>query len=115
MPPEFMPFFGCNCNDPTQTWDDTYGQWWKGGSTPPNPTQDNCHFGRADIEYFQPPVPRPVANQQDAWNIYPINAGGVQVLMCDGSVRTVTTTVSVPAWSAGITPNGGESVSLGGD
>jgi len=111
--PEMLAFFGCNCNDPTQTWDDNEGQWWKGGSS--DPTQTNCHMGRADIEYFQPPVPRPIATQQTAWNIYPINSGGVQCLMCDGSVRTVTTTVSVPAWSAAVTPSGGESVSLGGD
>jgi len=105
-PPEGIAFFGCNCNDPTQTWDDTDGQWWA----------NNCRMIAGDPrQYFQPPVPRSIPTQQNAYNIYPINAGGVQVLMCDGSVRTVTTTISVQAWSAGVTPNGGESVSLGGD
>jgi prepilin-type N-terminal cleavage/methylation domain-containing protein/prepilin-type processing-associated H-X9-DG protein len=105
-PPEGLAFFGCNCNDPTQTWDDADGQWW----------QNNCRLIAGDPnEYFQPPVPRVVPTQQNAYSIYPINSGGVQVLMCDGSVRTVSTTVSVRAWSAGVTPNGGESLTLGGD
>ena len=64
------------------------------------------------VDVGAPPVPRPIPTQQDAWNIYPMNAGGVQVLMCDGSVRTVSTTVSVRAWSAAVTPNAGESVTL---
>src|SRR5262249_20277434 len=25
--PDGVAFFGCNCNDPTVTWPDTYGQW----------------------------------------------------------------------------------------
>jgi len=103
IPPEGMAFFGCNCNDPTQSWDDTDGQWWLG----------NCRMIAGDRnEYFQPPVARVVPTQQNAYNLYPINSGGVQILMCDGSVRMVTTTVSVRAWSAAVTPNGGESVTL---
>jgi prepilin-type N-terminal cleavage/methylation domain-containing protein len=103
MPPEGMAFFGCNCNDPTVTWDDTYGQWWLG----------NCKLVKGDPnEYFQPPQPRPIRSQQSAWNIYPFNAGGVQCLMCDGSVRTLTTTVTVQAWSAAVTPAGGEVAAL---
>jgi len=105
-PPEGLAFFGCNCDDPTQTWDDQDGQWWAG----------NCRLIQGDPnEYFHPPVPRLIPSQQNAYNIYPFNAGGVQVLMCDGSVRTVATTVSVRAWSAAVTPNGGESLTLGGD
>jgi len=103
MPPEGLPFFGCNCNDPTQTWDDQYGQWWLG----------NCRLVKGDPnEYFQPPQTRPVRAQQSVYNIYPFNSGGVQALMCDGSVRMITTTVSVPAWSAAVTPNGGEVATL---
>jgi prepilin-type N-terminal cleavage/methylation domain-containing protein len=95
--PEGLGFFGCNCNDPTVTWDDQTGQWWLG----------SCRFGSG--EYFQPPVPRPIPSQQNAYNIYPFNSGNViQALMCDGSVRTISTSVSVPAWSAAVTPNGGE-------
>src|SRR5262249_18729558 len=28
--PAGMAYFGTNCNDPTQTWDDEDGQWWGG-------------------------------------------------------------------------------------
>ncbi len=102
-PPEGMPFFGTTCNDPTQTWDDTYGQWWLG----------NCRFPAAGpYEYFQPPSRRLVPDQQQGYNIYPLSSSGVQALMCDGSVRNITTSVSVLAWSAAVTPNGGEAVGL---
>jgi len=33
-------------------------------------------------------------------------------LMGDGSVRMISTSVSVQAWSAAVTPTGGEAVSL---
>jgi len=100
--PEGVAFFGCNCNDPTQTWDDKDGQWWLG----------DCRFG-GTIEYFHPPVARPIKSQQNAFNIYPFNAGNVvQALMCDGSVRKITTAVSVQSWSAAVTPDGGESIPL---
>jgi prepilin-type N-terminal cleavage/methylation domain-containing protein len=99
--PDGATFFGCNCNDPTVTWDDQYGQWWLG----------NCKM--AGGEFFQPPVPRPIPAQQNAFNIYPLNGGNVvQALLCDGSVRGITTSISVQAWSAAVTPNGGESVAL---
>jgi prepilin-type N-terminal cleavage/methylation domain-containing protein len=99
--PEGLAFFGCNCNDPTQTWDDQQGQWWMG----------SCKL--AGGEYFQPPVPRPIPSQQNAFNIYPFNAGSVsQALMCDGSVRRITVSVSVQAWSAAVTPDGGESINM---
>jgi prepilin-type N-terminal cleavage/methylation domain-containing protein len=103
MPPEGLAFFGCNCNDPTKTSDDTYGQWWLG----------NCRLVAGDAnEYFQPPQPRPIRSQQSVYNIYPFNAGGVQALLCDGSVRTISTTISVQAWSAAVTPSAGEVAQL---
>jgi prepilin-type N-terminal cleavage/methylation domain-containing protein len=99
--PDGVAFFGCNCNDPTQTWDDQQGQWWLG----------SCKFGTG--EFFQPPVPRPIPSQQNAFNIYPFNSGNfVQAVMCDGSVRSITTSISVPVWSAAVTHNGGESLTL---
>ncbi len=102
MPPEGVAFFGCNCNDPSVTWDDNDGQWWLG----------SCLFGKNTIETFQPPVQRTIRSQMNAYNIYPINAGGVQALMMDGSVRTITPSIGVLPWSAAVTPSGGEVVSL---
>jgi prepilin-type N-terminal cleavage/methylation domain-containing protein len=101
-PPEGMPMFGTCCDDPNQTWDDQYGQWWLG----------SCQFTTGGPEYFHPPQPRLVPSQQNVYTIYPYNAGGCQALMCDGSVRMFTTSVSVPAWSAAVTPNGGEAIGL---
>ncbi len=103
-PPEGIAFFGCNCNDPSQSWDDREGQWWAG----------NCRFA-GGVEYFQPPTPRPIPSQQLVWNIYPFNAGNVvQALLCDGSVRGIRSTISIPVWSAAVTPLGGESMSVNG-
>jgi len=101
-PPEAVGFFGCNCNDPTQSWDDAEGQWWLG----------SCRFAAGQPEYFQPPVsPRP--RDQQLWtNIYPFHSAGTLALMGDGSVRTIRLGVSVPAWSAAVTPNGGEVATL---
>jgi prepilin-type N-terminal cleavage/methylation domain-containing protein len=102
--PEGVAFFGCTCKIPNVTYDAKDGEWWQG----------NCRtVAGSAIEYFQPPVPAPIPSQQNAFNIYPFNSGGVvQVLMCDGSVRGITTSISVQAWSAAVTPNGGEAVSL---
>jgi prepilin-type N-terminal cleavage/methylation domain-containing protein len=100
-PPEAVAFFGCNCKDPTQTWDNTYGQWWLG----------NCRFG-GSVQYFLPPKPPPPRDQQSAYVIYSFNSAGVQAVMCDGSVRLINTSVSVPSWSAAVTPRGSESVPL---
>jgi prepilin-type N-terminal cleavage/methylation domain-containing protein len=99
-----LPFFGCTCNDPRVTWDDEYGQWWL----------DTCKFIPGDPnEYFQPPRRRLVRSQQNFYNIYPFNSGNiVLMLMGDGSVRTIPTSISIPAWSAGVTPSGGEAIGI---
>jgi prepilin-type N-terminal cleavage/methylation domain-containing protein len=98
--PDGIAFFGCNCKDPNATWDTQAGQWWLG----------NCRFG-GTVEYFQPPVPRPIPTQQNPFNIYPFNAGNVtHALMCDGSVRAISTNINVRVWSAAVTPAGGENV-----
>jgi prepilin-type N-terminal cleavage/methylation domain-containing protein len=96
--PDGLAFFGCNCRDPNSGgWDATYGQWWLG----------SCVF--AGGEFFQPPVPRPIPAQQNVFNIYPFNTGNVvQALFCDGSVRLISTSVTVQAWSAVVTPSSGE-------
>jgi prepilin-type N-terminal cleavage/methylation domain-containing protein len=100
--PEGQPIFGTNCNDPTATWDDEYGQWW-GGS---------CKFNNSQFESHQPPRRRLVPAQQNVYNIYPMSSGGVLVALCDGSVRNVTTSVSIAAWSAAVTSDGGEAIGL---
>jgi prepilin-type N-terminal cleavage/methylation domain-containing protein len=104
MPPEGAAFFGYNCKDPRATWDNNYGQSWLG----------DCHTVPGDPnQYFQPPVPRLVPSQQDASNIYPFNAGNIsQVLLCDGSVRRLAAGIDVRAWSAALTPAGGEPIGL---
>jgi prepilin-type N-terminal cleavage/methylation domain-containing protein len=99
-----LPFFGCTCKDPLKTSDNEYGQWWL----------DNCRFIPGDArEYFQPPRRRLVRSQQNFYNIYPFNSGDVVLmLMGDGGVRNITTSISLEAWSAGVTPAGGEVFTL---
>jgi prepilin-type N-terminal cleavage/methylation domain-containing protein len=99
MPPEGVAFFGTNCRNPN-TATANYGQWWLG----------NCRVVANDPnEYFQPPVPLVIPRQQSIYEIYPFNSGNiVQTLMCDGSVRGVSTSVNVRAWSAAVTPKGNE-------
>jgi prepilin-type N-terminal cleavage/methylation domain-containing protein len=105
-PPETLAYFGYNCKDPNQTWDNTYGEWWL----------PNCYTLNGTtypVEYFKPPsAVRLTPAQQSAYDIYPFNPGGVQALMCDGSVRMIGSSISVQAWSAGVTPNGGEAISI---
>lgn len=96
-----VPYYH-NCNDPSQTWDDEYGQWWLA----------SCRFGSNAFETFQPPRRRLVPNQQNFYNIYPMHAGGVQALLGDGSVRNISTTIAIAPWSAAITPADSESAGL---
>jgi prepilin-type N-terminal cleavage/methylation domain-containing protein len=103
--PETFGFFGFNCNDPTQTWDDAEGQWWL----------NHCRFPQnnaAAPEFYQPPIAARIRSQQHWANIYPYHSGITQSLMGDGSVRVIRSSVSVPAWSAAVTPRGGEVINL---
>ncbi|HLJ95261.1 MAG TPA: DUF1559 domain-containing protein [Gemmataceae bacterium] len=101
IPQNGIAFFGTTCNDPRTTADDVYGQSGR----------PNCRFGTDPLEYFQPPARLLVRDQQHWDNIYPYSSGGTQSLMGDGSVRTITSAISVPAWSAMVTPNGAEAIS----
>jgi prepilin-type N-terminal cleavage/methylation domain-containing protein len=103
--PEVFAFFGCNCNDPSQAWDDEIGQWW-GGNCAMSPT------GFPAGEYYQPPQPNRPPDQRNWANTYSMYGSGVLALMGDGSVRMVNTTVTVPVWSAAVTPDGGEALTL---
>jgi prepilin-type N-terminal cleavage/methylation domain-containing protein len=99
-----LAYFGNNCKDPSVTWDTEYGQW----------SLENCYFKSSPgREWFQPPRPRLVREQQNFYNIYPFNSGNVVgMLLGDGSVRFIPASISLDAWSAGVTPNGGEVASL---
>jgi prepilin-type N-terminal cleavage/methylation domain-containing protein len=101
-PENGLPFFGCTCKNPNSTSDTEYG----------NAGRDNCLYSGQAYETFQPPRPLLVRSQQDFYNLYPIHTGGIQALMGDGSVRMITTTISVPVWSAGVTPSGNEAVQI---
>jgi prepilin-type N-terminal cleavage/methylation domain-containing protein len=103
--PDVFGMFGYNCNDPSQTWDDENGQFWLNAGC-------GAFDGANGVEYHQPPRPRRPRNQQHWANIYPITSGGVQCLMGDGSVRNISPSVSPVAWSAAVTPNGGEVATL---
>jgi prepilin-type N-terminal cleavage/methylation domain-containing protein len=104
IPETGLAVFGYNCNNPGTTSDDRYGQWWL----------DNCKFSSSTFgESFQPPSPRLVRQQQNAYNIYPFNgSGAVQALMVDGSVRSITTNVGLAPWSAAVTADGNEAAGL---
>ncbi len=104
MPPEGVAFFGCNCNDPRTTSDDANGQYWL--------TTGHCRFGTNTYETFQPPFRATIPSQMNAYNIYAVNSGGMLALMCDGSVRTINTSIGILPWSAAVTPTGGEAVAL---
>jgi prepilin-type N-terminal cleavage/methylation domain-containing protein len=96
--PEAVAFFGYNCANPNGS--SNYGTWWIGSCKGILPGDPN--------EYYQPPKQRLIPAQQDVHNIYPYNVGGVQGLMCDGSVRLITTSISIRTWSAAVTPRGNE-------
>jgi prepilin-type N-terminal cleavage/methylation domain-containing protein len=100
-PQNGIPVIGTTCNNPNNP-GDPYGEWWL----------NDCLYPGQTYLRFQPPRPRLIPSQQNFYNIYPMGAAGVQVLMCDGSVRGISTSISVEAWSAGITPNGGEAISV---
>src|SRR4029078_5827300 len=101
IPETGLAFFGYNCNNPNSTSDDVYG----------NSGRDNCSFSGSQ-EFFHPPQRRLVRQQQNFHTIYSFNgSGSVQAVMCDGSVRNISTNVSIPAWSAAVTAAGDESIS----
>jgi prepilin-type N-terminal cleavage/methylation domain-containing protein len=107
--PEVLAYFGTNCQNPLLPNED--GLWWGGGGMDSIGT---CQFNVNGVvnQYFQTPRPRRPLDQQSWYNLYPINAAGNQALMGDGSVRLISTNVSIAAWSAVVTPNGGEVVPL---
>ena len=98
--PEVASFFGSNCY---QNNNET-GNWYSNSCTQT--------INNVTAEFFQTPRPRRPRTQQNYYNIYPMTASGVQVLMGDGSVRSVSSTVDYVQWSAAVTPAGGEVATL---
>jgi len=105
--PEALAYFGTNCQDPNNQNED--GQWWGGSDS-----SGSCRYTYNGVtnQYFQTPRPRRPPTQQSWYNLYPISTAGLQALMGDGSIRTITTSVSIQSWSAAVTPSGGEAIGL---
>jgi prepilin-type N-terminal cleavage/methylation domain-containing protein len=77
------------------------------------------HFAGVDQSWsnpntgpWLPPQNRPTPAAANWWQPQALTSGGCQCLMGDGSVRNVRSTIDINAWSAAITPNGGETLSL---
>jgi hypothetical protein len=78
-----------------------------------------AHFAGVDESWstantgpWLPPQNKPTPAAANWWQAQALTAGGCQCLMGDGSVRNVRSTVDKLAWSAAITPNGGETLAL---
>jgi prepilin-type N-terminal cleavage/methylation domain-containing protein len=104
-----VAMFGVNCLAPWGGEDGFFWQTnWNGG---PNP---GCMQNYQGVmrEVFHTPRPRRPRNQQKYFNLYPLSSSGYQALMGDGSVRSIQPTIDIIAWSAAITPDGGEVAGL---
>jgi prepilin-type N-terminal cleavage/methylation domain-containing protein len=78
-----------------------------------------AHFAGVDQSWssantgpWLPPQNRPTPAAANWWQAQALTASGCQCLMGDGSVRNVRSSIDITAWSAAITPNGGETLSL---
>jgi prepilin-type N-terminal cleavage/methylation domain-containing protein len=102
--PQAFAHFGYNCY--WSSWAEG-GYWWStnGPAGLPGCTQT---VNGVTAEFFQTPRPRRPRSQQGWYNLYPLSASGYQALMGDGSVRNITPSVDLAAWSAAVTPDGGE-------
>jgi hypothetical protein len=57
--------------------------------------------------YITLPQAAPAPANCDPRRLQAVNAGGIQVLLMDGSVRMVGTGISLPTWVNAIIPNDG--------
>ena len=93
-----------NASDPALQWYSNYGSNWIQGN-------QDVMYGHASL-----PNEQLCAFPQNSTQTMPASSahtGGVNVLLCDGSVRSVTNSVSVATWRAMGTRNGGDI--LGGE
>ena len=97
----------CRASDPTDIslqWYSNFGSNWIQGN-------QDVMYGHASM-----PNDRLCAFPQNMTQTMPASSGhinGVNLLLCDGSVRFVSNSISVPTWRAVGTRNGGDTI--GGD
>jgi prepilin-type N-terminal cleavage/methylation domain-containing protein len=98
------------------------GSLWAYRNTDPAPTAPT-YPGWARMSFFPanwvsnnqstpftavPPQDRPTVANCSPYNLQSFSAAGCQVSMCDGSVRTVPTSISSTVWFAAIWPDDGQ-------
>src|SRR5262249_17036966 len=98
------------------------GSLWAYRNTDPAPTGP-AYPGWARMSFFPanwtsnnhstpftavPPQDRPTVANCSPYNLQSFSAAGCQVSMCDGSVRTVPTSISSTVWFAAIWPDDGQ-------
>ena len=81
----------------------SYPGWARMSFFPANWTSNN----RSTPYTAVPPQNRPTVTNCSPYNLQSFSAAGCQVAMCDGSVRTVTTSISSTVWFAAIWPDDG--------
>src|SRR5262245_43236193 len=90
--------------------------WWAPGAQftsvlPPNSSSPDIVTQNCNSANNLPAQNLPCVNNGGAWNIQAArsrHAGGVNVLMCDGSVRFVSQGINIGTWQALSTTRGGE-------
>lgn len=66
-------------------------------------------FGMGFYDMFKmPPQARPTVQECDVLRPQAFTSSGCQVALIDGSVRTVSTLISLDTWKAALSPSGGE-------
>jgi len=79
--------------------------WWAyypGGF--PNHSQPPAGY---PFNYITVPQTQPAQKNCDPRRLQSLSAGGIQVLLMDGSVRSVSSGISQPTWATAIIPNDG--------
>jgi prepilin-type N-terminal cleavage/methylation domain-containing protein len=82
----------------------TYPGWARMSFFPANWTSNNHSTPFTAV----PPQDRPTVANCSPYNLQSFSVGGCQVSMCDGSVRTVPTSINSTVWFAAIWPDDGQ-------
>jgi prepilin-type N-terminal cleavage/methylation domain-containing protein len=98
------------------------GSLWAYRNTDPAPTNPS-YLGWARMSFYPanwasnnhstpfmtaPPQDRPLVENCSPYNIQAFSATGCQISMCDGSVRSVKTSISSTVWFAAVWPDDGQ-------